>query len=93
METHTRENNLKYNCYLCGASYARAFALRDHIKEVHVDEPQNENIALDIIEEGYEASTSILPDNDDISMVTLEMESTNDVTEVTEMIEEENSTQ
>lgn len=76
METHKRENNLKYNCYLCGASYARAFALRDHIKEVHVDAPQNGNIALDIIEEGMEASTSILPDNDDISMVTLEMPTT-----------------
>lgn len=85
METHKRENNLKYNCYLCGASYARAFALRDHIKEQHVDTPQNGTVTLDIIEEGMEATTSILPDNDDISMVTLE-----EIANVSEM--EEDST-
>lgn len=84
METHKRENNLKYNCYLCGASYARAFALRDHIKEAHVDAPQNGDISLDIIEEGYEATSAILPENDDMSIVTLDM--ANNDTEIEEEI-------
>ncbi|XP_018323842.1 zinc finger protein 267-like isoform X2 [Agrilus planipennis] len=35
MDTHQRENNLKHKCWVCGASYARAFALKDHIKEQH----------------------------------------------------------
>lgn len=34
-ETHARQNNLKFSCSMCGASYARAFALKDHIKQVH----------------------------------------------------------
>ncbi|XP_028177164.1 zinc finger protein 595-like [Ostrinia nubilalis] len=34
-ETHARQNNLKFSCSLCGASYARAFALKDHVKQVH----------------------------------------------------------
>lgn len=85
METHKRENNLKYNCYLCGASYARAFALRDHIKEQHVDNPQNGNVSLDIIEEGMEATTSILPDSDDIALVTLD-----EIAHVSEMEDENN---
>lgn len=38
METHTRDNNLKYDCWLCGASYARAFALKDHMKAQHGDQ-------------------------------------------------------
>lgn len=35
METHKRENNLKHDCFVCGASYARSYALKDHIKEAH----------------------------------------------------------
>lgn len=34
-ETHNRQNNLKFSCTMCGASYARAFALKDHMKQVH----------------------------------------------------------
>lgn len=32
MESHKRDNNLKYDCLECGATYARAYALRDHMK-------------------------------------------------------------
>lgn len=36
METHKKPNhNLKHKCNICGAIYARGFALRDHIKEQH----------------------------------------------------------
>lgn len=36
METHKKPNhNLKHKCSICGAIYARGFALRDHIKEQH----------------------------------------------------------
>lgn len=35
METHKRENNLRHDCFVCGASYARLYALKDHIKEAH----------------------------------------------------------
>lgn len=36
METHQNlDSNLKMTCQICGAQYARAFALKDHIKEAH----------------------------------------------------------
>lgn len=36
MESHKRPNhNLKYCCDICGAKYARRFALNDHMKEQH----------------------------------------------------------
>lgn len=38
METHRRpNNNMKHCCEICGAKYARSFALKDHIKEQHKD--------------------------------------------------------
>lgn len=38
MESHKRSNhNLKHICDICGAKYARRFALNDHIKEQHKD--------------------------------------------------------
>lgn len=38
METHKKANhNLKHKCNICGATYARNFALRDHVKEQHAD--------------------------------------------------------
>ncbi|XP_055313583.1 zinc finger protein 3 homolog isoform X2 [Sitodiplosis mosellana] len=38
MESHKRPNhNLKHICDICGAKYARRFALNDHIKEQHKD--------------------------------------------------------
>ncbi|VVD01884.1 unnamed protein product [Leptidea sinapis] len=44
MEVHTRQNNLKFACGLCGASYARAFALSDHLKQAHGDAPGDNDI-------------------------------------------------
>ncbi|XP_050302627.1 oocyte zinc finger protein XlCOF6-like isoform X3 [Anthonomus grandis grandis] len=38
METHKRNNNLKFECWICGASYARSFALKDHLNEAHPQE-------------------------------------------------------
>lgn len=36
MESHKRANhNLKHACHICGATYARGFALKDHIAEQH----------------------------------------------------------
>ncbi|KAF5306261.1 hypothetical protein FQA39_LY08959 [Lamprigera yunnana] len=43
MATHKRQNNLKHKCWLCGASYARSFALRDHIKGHHYTEMDCKN--------------------------------------------------
>lgn len=41
METHKKPNhNLKHRCSICGATYARSFALRDHIKQQHMDVEQ-----------------------------------------------------
>lgn len=38
MESHKRTNHsLKHICDICGAKYARRFALNDHIKEQHKD--------------------------------------------------------
>ncbi|XP_031634575.1 zinc finger protein 436 [Contarinia nasturtii] len=38
MESHKRPNhNLKHKCDICGAKYARRFALNDHMKEQHKD--------------------------------------------------------
>lgn len=54
METHKRENNLKFCCWMCGASYARAFALRDHIKEHHGDEQNAEDATSSIVLEADE---------------------------------------
>lgn len=44
METHQRNNNLKFQCHLCGASYARLFALRDHFRDIHAREISKEEI-------------------------------------------------
>lgn len=41
MNTHKKDNNLKFSCKICGATYGRAFALKDHLK-VH----QNDDNAL-----------------------------------------------
>nr|CAI5834188.1 unnamed protein product [Callosobruchus analis] len=38
VRTHKVENNLKFTCWLCGASYGRVFALGDHIKSQHAEE-------------------------------------------------------
>ncbi|CAF4931335.1 unnamed protein product [Pieris macdunnoughi] len=35
MEVHSRLNSLKFKCTECGASYARPFALKDHVKQAH----------------------------------------------------------
>lgn len=80
METHKKPNhNLKHKCPICGAIYARSFALRDHIKEQHssgadatqfVDDNAISNV-LPINFDDYHdneddvkvATESILPDN------------------------------
>lgn len=66
MESHYRENNLKYNCSECGASYARAFALRDHIKAHHpgvaADKVDTEILPdYEMVTEGIDASNTIIP--------------------------------
>lgn len=36
METHNnQDSNLKLSCKICGAQYARTFALKDHVKTAH----------------------------------------------------------
>jgi hypothetical protein len=36
METHNnQDSNLKLACKICGAQYARSFALKDHVKSSH----------------------------------------------------------
>lgn len=36
MQSHQKTNHsLKHACDICGATYARGFALKDHIKEQH----------------------------------------------------------
>lgn len=49
METHQRSNNLKFQCHLCGASYARLFALRDHFKEFHANEVSEADLESNIL--------------------------------------------
>lgn len=53
MATHKKsDENLKYSCHICGASYARAFALNDHIKSTHPDEALEEVVEqMEIVEE------------------------------------------
>lgn len=80
MESHKRLNhNLKHACHICGATYARGFALKDHIKEQHSNEMvtdeneimliENETVRIvkdegDIDdEETKQAGQSILPDH------------------------------
>lgn len=62
METHNRENNLKFNCWTCGASYARAFALKDHIREHHGEEAMGMEEATNSVadEEEAEAQTVLV---------------------------------
>lgn len=47
MQEHQLANNkLTYGCEICGAHYARAFALRDHRKEQHSIEEIGDNMAV-----------------------------------------------
>ncbi|XP_026321390.1 zinc finger protein 2-like isoform X2 [Hyposmocoma kahamanoa] len=68
-ETHARQNNLKFSCSMCGASYARAFALKDHIKQVHnrdADKVDSLTVLKEdewIIRENVEADTEELQVN------------------------------
>lgn len=80
MESHKRPNhNLKHACQICGATYARGFALKDHIKEQHSNEMEENEIVeiedeavgnnvkdeddMDDDEETKKAGQSILPDH------------------------------
>ncbi|XP_050302626.1 zinc finger protein 791-like isoform X2 [Anthonomus grandis grandis] len=49
METHKRNNNLKFECWICGASYARSFALKDHLNEAHPQETNTETQDLQAV--------------------------------------------
>lgn len=52
MATHNRtDDNLKYVCGVCGASYARGFALNDHMKAIHPDEYACDADQMDVVEE------------------------------------------
>lgn len=72
MESHKRPNhNLKHACQICGATYARGFALKDHIKEQHSNEMETDENEIILIEkdeaamndeETKLAGQSILPD-------------------------------
>ncbi|XP_037043509.1 zinc finger protein 878-like [Bradysia coprophila] len=72
MQSHQKTNHsLKHACDICGATYARGFALKDHIKEQHggvsedmAQEGASEDMILpDMDEETEMAGQSILPDN------------------------------
>ncbi|XP_968302.3 zinc finger protein ZFP2 [Tribolium castaneum] len=65
MESHKTNNNLKYECWMCGALYSRAFALKDHLKQQHEqegDKGKGESGA----DEELEAASSILVNEEDI---------------------------
>lgn len=82
METHKRENNLKFSCWLCGASYARSFALRDHIKEQHSEEAAAEDPANAIIPEGEETTVLVQLEGEEIEqMETVEATASESVVE------------
>lgn len=52
MESHKRPNhNLKHACQICGATYARGFALKDHIKEQHSNEMVTDENEIVLIED------------------------------------------
>lgn len=97
MESHYRENNLKYNCSQCGASYARAFALRDHIRAHHpgtsdekADLSVNETIQDFEMTEVINASNTILPvDEDGNVLVQLENGTVEKVELVEQIVEEQ----
>jgi hypothetical protein len=62
MATHSKTvDNLKYVCGICGASYARAFALNDHVKLTH---PNNEYECEEVVEE-YEIVEEETDKNDE----------------------------
>jgi KRAB domain-containing zinc finger protein len=65
METHKRDNNLKYECWICGALYSRAFALRDHLKQQH-QQVEGEKAKAEAVgvDEEMEAANSILVSED-----------------------------
>lgn len=70
MATHNRtDDNLKYVCNVCGASYARAFALSDHMKTAH----PNEYSCEDVVEE-YEIVEVENVKNDDATVYAVVME-------------------
>jgi hypothetical protein len=58
METHNnQDSNLKLTCKICGAQYARSFALKDHIRTVHPE--------MDVEVEEYIIETDIDANNEE----------------------------
>jgi hypothetical protein len=50
MESHKRDgSNLRFSCPICNASYARNFALKDHIKEQHAEIHTEPGIVTELI--------------------------------------------
>lgn len=41
------DNKLSYSCNICGANYARAFALRDHCRQQHGDDGSEQLVERD----------------------------------------------
>lgn len=61
MQVHQQaDNKLSYSCDICGANYARAFALRDHRKQQHGDEQFAEHDADDPSEDGERLESDIV---------------------------------
>lgn len=78
MATHRRSNgNLKYFCGICGASYARGFALNDHMKAAH---PENYERVEDVEQLGVVEEYEIVEEaneadkNDDSTVYSVIME-------------------
>jgi hypothetical protein len=52
MEVHRNlDTNLKFVCKICNAQYGRSFALNDHIKTAHGEQPDEVSEEHYIIEE------------------------------------------
>lgn len=70
MDTHKRDNNLKHECWICGALYSRTFALRDHLRQQHHFEHESDDEKMTsealVPDEELEAANSIMVTEEDI---------------------------
>lgn len=63
MQTHKKDNNLKFACNICGATYGRAFALKDHLKQ---HESENMTLAPDAAREEEVQVDFLLQDDEEV---------------------------